>query len=239
MAKTKEKHVPSNYAEVLAYADRIQKGINSEKDSVAGYLLMLAANSNDAEHFQAGCESAENDRRAAISKKLADSKLNKAERKAQLRLPSCWSNPKSVILRGWLDFGMVPKEFQSFSEFQLAKTDKAKALKQAQQANQGGGDQSSTVKAEGAKDALAAMSGSITAVLFTPLIERISKLTTEFQQEIAHELDTLISGLEGVIRVDEVVEQGEVDESALDELEQAQMQAAQHGGETDENRAVV
>lgn len=231
---SKPKHVPSTYAEVLAYADRTQQGINSEKDSVAGYLMQLASVCKDPDHFATGCEAAENDRRAIISKKSADQKLGKADRKAALRLPACWSQPKSDILRGWNDFGMVPKEYGTYYAFMVEKKRISKEKKAAQQGNTGGGDTTHANGATGAKDALRAMDGSITAILFEPLLSRIAKMSGEMQENIAHALEAIVIRFEQVVS-DEVETQG--DDNALDELEAAQVVGAIIGHEADENRA--
>lgn len=232
MTKAKQ-YVPHTYAEVLAYADKTQTGINSEKDSVSGYLLQLASSCKEPDQFQAGCESAENERRANISKKAEKEKLSKADRQAMLRLPGCWTDPKSKILRGWLDFGMVPSEFPTFSKFQAKKKDLSKAKKEAQQAHMGGGNTQGPSVAEqqaGSAKLVGAFGNDVTGILFGSLIERIAKLGSEVQEEIAVSLEAIVMRFEAVAPVegDTFVDN---DRDALDALEDeqiAQSIAGQH-----------
>ena len=195
------------YASVLAEADKAQQVIEGKRDTVAQKLLQLASTCTTAEQFEAGCASAETARKQRLTEIAADKGMSKQERKTFVRLPAAWSNAKSVILRGWEDYGLIPNDFETYSQFKDAKTSAVKASKEATRKATGGDTESPGI-----------MDNDITSVLFGDIMSRIRKLPGEVQEEIALHLEELVTKYEPTINEDESL----TDEQAL---EQAQHQA--------------
>lgn len=195
------------YASVLAEADKAQQVIEGKRDTVAQKLLQLASTCTTAEQFEAGCASAETTRKQRLTEIAADKGMSKTERKKLVRLPAAWSNAKSVILRGWEDYGLIPNDFETFSQFKDAKTQAVKAAKEQTRKLAGGETESPDI-----------MDNDVTSVLFGDIMARIRQLPGEVQEEIALHLEELVAKYEPAAVDDESL----TDEQAL---EQAQHQA--------------
>ncbi len=192
------------FAVVLAHADKADQVINGKREQVAQELLALASGLSTPEQFEAGCASAESQRKSRILEQSADKGLTKKERKAAVRLPASWSNAKSILLRGWEDHGLIPNDYETFSQYKEAKAEAVKLAK---------GDVQKKVASvtDGADGYEMMENGSVTAVFFGPLLEQIKQFPSEVQEEIALELEGIISKFH---------------KSDVDELEEAQIQQA-------------
>lgn len=179
----------TTFASILALADKAQTVISGKVEQVSQALLTLASGLTSPEQFEAGCVSAETARKARLTEIAADKGLSKKERKAFVKLPSAWSNAKSVLLRGWEDYGLIPNDYETFSQYKDAKGEAVKAAK-------GPKHRATTDKASA--DVVEQMEqGSITQVLFSDLLKRIATLSSESQELIADELETIVSSFEG------------------------------------------
>lgn len=207
------------FGSVLAEADRAQTVISDKQESVAQHLFTLAQTLSTPEQFEAGCAAAEGARKQKLTQKAADKGMNKKERQKLVRLPAAWSNAKSVLLRGWEDYKLIPNDYDSYSQY---KEDKGKAVKDnAVHKYQGTG-----VSADGADAALDAMSSkNLTTVLFADLLARVRELPPEVQEEISLHFDELISKYEGVAPEEEGNDDVYVEEDAHI-MAQAEQQAA-------------
>lgn len=210
MSKDKEHDGMTTFAAVLAAADKAQSVISGKVEQVAQALLALASSMSTPDQFDAGCVNAESQRKARLTEIAADKALTKAERKAMTKLPSAWSNAKSVLLRGWMDYGLIPNDHETFSSFKNAKIEATKANK----------PESISKKDKDVADSITETmeKGSITTALYGELITRIAKLPTEVQEEIALELDSIVSTFEDKLSTTQT------DSEALEE---AQLQRAQ------------
>jgi len=175
---TQEKKQEITFNSVLAEADNAQKVISGKQESVAQHLFILAQGCTSADQFESGCAAAESARKTRLTEKAANAGMAKKERQAYVRLPGAWSNAKSVILRGWEDFGLIPNDSESYSQYKELKTQAVKARKSPKKSmEQGeGGENGVDVEIQRAK--------SVTEVLFNDLLDRVAKLPTEVQEEI-------------------------------------------------------
>lgn len=206
------------FKSVLSLADKAEQVINGKKEQVAQALMGLATGLSTPGQFEVGCAAAESERKARITEMAADKGMTKDERKKLVRLPASWSNAKSVILRGWEDYKLIPNDYESFSQFKDAKEAAAKASKEGK---------STTSQGEGIADnATIAMGGSVTTVLFSDLIKRISIMDTSTQEMIALELNDIIAQYE-VAPTEQNNEPTEQDDAAtLAALEEEQIRQA-------------
>lgn len=218
------------FASVLAEADKAQAVISGKQDSVAQHLLQIAQALTTAEQFEAGCAAAEVQRRARMTEKAAEKGLTKKQRQAFVRLPASWSNAKSVLLRGWEDFQLIPNDYESYSQYKEAKT----AAVKARNALPKTGATVATPPA-GMESAPLDSAKQVTTVLFSDLIARVSRLPREVQEEISLHFEELIAKYEPA---QTGLEEGDTDPSTMEEgaedttdedlyiLEQAQQQQA-------------
>lgn len=199
----------TTFASVLAIADKAQQVISGKVEQVAQMLLALASGLSTPDQFEAGCVAAETARKARMTEIAADKGLSKKERKAFVKLPSAWSNAKSILLRGWEDHGLIPNDYETFSQYKEAKNEAVKATKPKV-------DKHGASVADAVDTASVQMEkGSITEVLYGDLIKRISALSSEVQEMIAMELDKIVLSFED-------------NSSDQDALEEAQHQAVAH-----------
>lgn len=178
---------------VLLEADQAQEVISGKLNVVGAHLFTLAQGMSTPDQFEAGCEAAESARRQVLSEKSVEEGLTKKQRKDRLRLPGAWSNAKSVLLRGWMDHGLIPNDYETYSQYKDAKADSVKASKVKVT------NETSEETTDAAKDAISAVGkeGSVTAVLFGDIFSRIAALPTEIQEEISLHLDELVAKYEG------------------------------------------
>lgn len=208
--KTEDK---TTFASILAMADKAQSVITGKVEQVCQLLLALASGLSTPDQFEAGCVAAETARKARLTEIAADKGLSKDERKAFTKLPSAWSNAKSVLLRGWADHSLIPNDYETYSQYKDAKDAAVKATKVQS------GD--SAAQAEGVATASVQMAqGSITQVLFGDLMQRIAVLDTESQELIAEELNAIIAQFEG-----QKVDSTESEQTDGEALEEAQMKS--------------
>jgi len=205
MAKKQE----FTFQSVLLEADMAQGVITEKQESVGQHLFLLGQAMSTPEQFEAGCEAAEAARRNVITEQCLVESLSKQGRKDRLRLPSAWSNAKSVILRGWMDHGLIPNDAETYSQYKAAKADAVKAAKTKVKGTAEKGEGQSTDDV---------MGNSITDVLFSDLLKKVSALPTEIQEEIALALEEIITKY-----LVEEVEEGD----GMEELEEAQVVGAQ------------
>lgn len=206
------------FSSVLAQADSAEKVINGKKEQVAQALMGIAAGLTTADQFEAGCVAAEAARKARISEIAVDKGIGKAERKILVRLPSSWSNAKSVLLRGWADHGLIPNDYETFSQFKDAKDAAVKAVKEPRH------PKASDTATDGASAQME--KGSVTQVLFSDLMLRVSKLSTENQELIALELESIISQYESEVTPTEEVGEDDSEAVILAALEDEQIRQA-------------
>lgn len=202
------KETALTYASVLAEADKAQSVIEGKRETVAQHLLQLASTCSTPEQFEAGCASAEQNRKQRLTEIAADKGLSKAERKRMTRLPAAWSNAKSIILRGWEDYGLIPNDFETFSQFKDSKTKMVKDSKDTARKLSGGKVESSSI-----------IEGDITSVLFGEVMGRIRKLPGDVQEEIALHLEELVSKYEPSQEVQD--DDSVSDQEALEAAQQA------------------
>ena len=195
----------TTFATVLAMADKAQSVISGKVEQVAQALLALASGMSTPDQFEAGCQSAETARKARMTEIAADKGLSKKDRKAFVKLPSAWSNAKSILLRGWEDHGLIPNDFETFSQYKDAKDGAVKATKvKVTKGESAGADEGADAITERMEK------GSITEVLFGDLMTRVAALPSETQEIIAAELDSIVSQFEGNQGDAEVLENAQV-----------------------------